>query len=68
MTVNKALLIGLAIFLVGVIFQSIEINSSATSGMTISNWAFLYVPLYITGVGFVPLYGLFQYIKRKIKK
>ncbi len=67
MSLTKALIISALIFASGVGVQAIEINSP-TYNYEITSWGFLYVPLYLIGIGFIPLYGIVKRIITKLKK
>ena len=68
MSFNKAILISLVLFLLGVCVQTLEVNSIQYANEPISPLAFVYAPLYVCGIGFIPLYSMFKYIKQKFKK
>lgn len=56
----KAVIVSILLFGMGVGFQTIE---HYTTLETISLWALLYIPLYIIGISFIPLYSIIK--KRK---
>jgi hypothetical protein len=63
---KTGLIISATLFVLGIAVQAIEVNT--LPNVTVSNWAYLYVPLYISGLGFMPLYATFNKIKNKFKK
>ena len=56
MTLVKALIVGAVLFIAGVVVQG-SMDYPATSMSTMKWMDYLYASLYVSGIGFVPIYA-----------
>lgn len=63
MNLLKLSLISIILFIIGIIIQIIDVSS----GITLYNLAYIYIPLYLSGIISMPVGIIFNKIKSKLK-
>lgn len=67
MSLKLGIIMSIVLFALGVLVQGIEINSATYNYQT--TWlSWIYVPLYVCGIGFMPISAFISKLIDKIRK